>query len=201
MAFSQQEYWSGLPFPPPGHLPDRISCTAGRFFAAKPLGKLQSFRFEFAKDKTASEIWTIWKKERPLFFRSGCWPETWMDLRFSYLFGRMGKFCFAAEHWDSLWELSQRFLRIAAIFWWAFENHLFWCPRLRGLQSLLPWHFSYFPLLFRGTFSYFHYLRVYSVFLILNTVLSEYLEWLFFLFSSKKSLTVKLFNKWFYIFS
>ena len=22
MEFSQQEYWSGLPFPPPGHLPD-----------------------------------------------------------------------------------------------------------------------------------------------------------------------------------
>ena len=22
MGFSRQEYWSGLPFPPPGHLPD-----------------------------------------------------------------------------------------------------------------------------------------------------------------------------------
>ena len=22
MEFSRQEYWSGLPFPPPGHLPD-----------------------------------------------------------------------------------------------------------------------------------------------------------------------------------
>ena len=36
MGFSRQEYWSGLPFPPPGDLPDpgteAVSCIAGRFF-------------------------------------------------------------------------------------------------------------------------------------------------------------------------
>ena len=36
MGFSRQEYWSGLPFPFPGDLPDPgiepVSCTAGRFF-------------------------------------------------------------------------------------------------------------------------------------------------------------------------
>ena len=40
MGFSRQEYWSGLPGPPPGGLPDPgikitsafISCIAGRFF-------------------------------------------------------------------------------------------------------------------------------------------------------------------------
>ena len=40
MGFSRQEYWSGLPFPPPGDLPDEgIELTslvspalAGRFF-------------------------------------------------------------------------------------------------------------------------------------------------------------------------
>ena len=43
MEFSRQEYWSGLPFPSPGELPDpgsepwspilqEVSCTAGRFF-------------------------------------------------------------------------------------------------------------------------------------------------------------------------
>ena len=37
MGFSRQEYWSGLPFPSPGVLPDpgiepRVSYTAGRFF-------------------------------------------------------------------------------------------------------------------------------------------------------------------------
>ena len=36
VGFSRQEYWSGLPFPSPGDLPDpgiklRISCIAGRF--------------------------------------------------------------------------------------------------------------------------------------------------------------------------
>ena len=40
MEFSKQEYWSGLPFPPPGDLPDpklesgnlRSAALAGRFF-------------------------------------------------------------------------------------------------------------------------------------------------------------------------
>ena len=44
MEFSRQEYWSGLPFPSPGDLPDlRIEsefpvspALAGRFFAIEP---------------------------------------------------------------------------------------------------------------------------------------------------------------------
>ena len=47
MGFSRQEYWTGLPFPPPGDLPDPrieplssyVSCSAGRLFMAEPLGK------------------------------------------------------------------------------------------------------------------------------------------------------------------
>ena len=44
MGFSRQEYWSGLPFPSPGHLPHpgiepRFPALAGEFFTAEPLGK------------------------------------------------------------------------------------------------------------------------------------------------------------------
>ena len=44
IAFSRQEYWSGLPFPPPGDLPNpgtepRSSALAGRFFTTEPPGK------------------------------------------------------------------------------------------------------------------------------------------------------------------
>ena len=47
MGFSRQEYWSGLPCPPPGDLPDPgIKPTspaspelAGRFFTTEPPGK------------------------------------------------------------------------------------------------------------------------------------------------------------------
>ena len=44
MGFSRQEYWSGLPFPSPGDLPDpRIElespALAGGFFTTAPLGK------------------------------------------------------------------------------------------------------------------------------------------------------------------
>ena len=47
MGFSRQEYWSGLPFPPPGDLPDAgiepqslvSPAWAGGFFTIEPPGK------------------------------------------------------------------------------------------------------------------------------------------------------------------
>ena len=43
VGFSRQEYWSGLPFPPPGDLPNpgmeltrRVSYYTGRFFTIEP---------------------------------------------------------------------------------------------------------------------------------------------------------------------
>ena len=44
MKFSKQEYWSGLPFPSPGYLPDlgielESPALAGGFFTAEPPGK------------------------------------------------------------------------------------------------------------------------------------------------------------------
>ena len=45
-GFYRQEYWSGLPFPPPGDLPDPAippmsPALAGRLFNAEPPGKPQ----------------------------------------------------------------------------------------------------------------------------------------------------------------
>ena len=44
MDFSRQGYWSGLPFPPPGDLPDpgiehASPAFSGRFFTTEPPGK------------------------------------------------------------------------------------------------------------------------------------------------------------------
>ena len=44
MEFSRREYWSGLPFPPPGALPDpgiepTCPAMAGRFFTTETTGK------------------------------------------------------------------------------------------------------------------------------------------------------------------
>ena len=56
MGFSRQEYWSGLPFPPPGDLPEPgvkpVSLAplalAGRFFTAaspgKPGNKVENYK-------------------------------------------------------------------------------------------------------------------------------------------------------------
>ena len=49
IGFSRQEYWSGLPCPPPGDLPEPgikpaslvSPALAGRFFTTEPPGKLQ----------------------------------------------------------------------------------------------------------------------------------------------------------------
>ena len=46
MGFSRQEYWSGLPFSTPGHLPNpgikpTSPSLAGGFFTAEPPGKLK----------------------------------------------------------------------------------------------------------------------------------------------------------------
>ena len=46
-GFSEQEYWSGLPFPSPGNLPDlgnepespALPALVGRFFTSEPPGK------------------------------------------------------------------------------------------------------------------------------------------------------------------
>jgi len=44
LGFPRQEYWSGLPFPSPGDLPDlgiepMFPCLTGGFLPAEPLGK------------------------------------------------------------------------------------------------------------------------------------------------------------------
>ena len=44
MGFPRQEHWNGLPFPPPGNLPDpgiepKSPTLAGGFFNPAPLGK------------------------------------------------------------------------------------------------------------------------------------------------------------------
>ena len=47
MGFSRQEYWSGVPFPPPGDLPNPrmepvslgLPSLAGRFFSTEPSGE------------------------------------------------------------------------------------------------------------------------------------------------------------------
>ena len=46
MGFLKQEYWSGLPFPSPGDLPDpgiepTFPALAGGFFTSEPPGKPQ----------------------------------------------------------------------------------------------------------------------------------------------------------------
>jgi len=56
MGFSRQEYWSGLPFPSPGDLPDlgvepESPALAGGFFTTEPPGKPISYCIAVEKSK------------------------------------------------------------------------------------------------------------------------------------------------------
>ena len=86
MGFSRQEYWSGLPFPSPGYLPDpgiqpRSLALQADAFTSEPPGKphdqprqhIQKQRHYFANKGPSSrgygfssgcESWTIKKAER-----------------------------------------------------------------------------------------------------------------------------------------
>ena len=51
-GFPRQEYWSGLPIPPPGDLPNpgiepMSSALAGGFFTAEPPGKPRLYNVHF----------------------------------------------------------------------------------------------------------------------------------------------------------
>ena len=59
MGYSKQEYWNGLPFPPPGDLPNpRIKpaslmspALAGRFFTTNTIWEAPKHLWDLIKDK------------------------------------------------------------------------------------------------------------------------------------------------------
>ena len=68
MEFFRQEYWSGLPFPPPGNLPnpgiEPVSPTlAGGFFTTKPLGSLTDY-MQKAKKREVDEHFCVSQSAR-----------------------------------------------------------------------------------------------------------------------------------------
>ena len=73
MGFSRQEYWSGLPFPPPGDLPDpgiepaslMPPVFAGELFTTRASweapGCLQTFSilWQLIPEKNGDKIWLV----------------------------------------------------------------------------------------------------------------------------------------------
>ena len=67
MGLSQQEYWSGLPFPSPGDLPHPVikplspvaPCIAGRFFTHWIIGKAPSLSPVLVKYISLHKEWDI----------------------------------------------------------------------------------------------------------------------------------------------
>ena len=74
----QQEYWSGLPFPPPGDLPDpgmelespTSPALANGVFTTEPLGKPLSTHWGWPKTLAEKwHLWVLWAKQD-----QGCLP-------------------------------------------------------------------------------------------------------------------------------
>ena len=65
MEFSRQEYWSGLPFPTPGDLPDQgieptffvSPALAGRFFTTVPPWKPKDLLLLFSLSVMSNSLW------------------------------------------------------------------------------------------------------------------------------------------------
>ena len=80
MEFSRQENWSGLPFPPPGDLPNpgvkRMSpALAGRFFTTEPPGGLQTNPYGFIRT-------IIWEERGSSIQPVSMHPLRWLSQRF-----------------------------------------------------------------------------------------------------------------------
>ena len=92
MGFSKQEYWSGLPFPALGDLPDSgieaaSAALAGRFFATEPQGKLFAL-----KDRFPKSISMIYIKEWSMFYSrsfmvSGLTCRSLIHFEFIFVYG------------------------------------------------------------------------------------------------------------------
>ena len=68
VGFPRQEYWSGLPFPPPGDLPEpgiesMSPALAGGFFTTEPPGKPwqrdRNLGFQMPPPTPPTYVWTV----------------------------------------------------------------------------------------------------------------------------------------------
>ena len=98
MGFSRQEYWSGLPFPTPGDLPDlgikpttpESPSLVGRFFTPEPTAIVPSFKL---RTKFLSEpgpycfpyLTCLDQKQMKLFLYISC-SLSWKSWALSYLY-------------------------------------------------------------------------------------------------------------------
>ena len=90
MGFSREEYWIGLPFPPPGDLPDlRIESTsptspalAGRLFTTSATWEAQStWYFQAVSHPSTNQAQTCWPSEvRQDWVHSGWYGHRHMTL-------------------------------------------------------------------------------------------------------------------------
>ena len=90
LEFSRQEYWNGLPCPPPGDLPNpgikpRSPALQANSLPSEPSGKLR--RYFFFRDLTNWLVFNLCNKERTrlevwrcvsLFFSSPLISQVWM---------------------------------------------------------------------------------------------------------------------------
>ena len=96
VGFSRQEYWSGLPFPPPGDLPDAETeptspTLTGRFFSTEPPGSLSLSYMAFIMLRHVSptpfvENYYKWMLSFVKCFFCICWDDHIFILHFNLVY-------------------------------------------------------------------------------------------------------------------
>ena len=86
MGFSRQEYWSGLPFPPPGDIPhpgteSKSPTLAGGFFITEPCGKPLGSKYKSSKYYNLG-LFTAWDM---FLFKSHLFNKTYLALLYLIL--------------------------------------------------------------------------------------------------------------------
>ena len=100
MDFPRQEYWSGLPFPPPGDLPDQgIELTslslaslvlASRFFTTVPLKKPPDSSYILANISRRDRAENVMASSKCFYLvcHVGCF-KFWMSMQLSSMFKQL----------------------------------------------------------------------------------------------------------------
>ena len=153
MGFSRQEYWSGLPFSPPGYLLNpgiepTSPALAGRFFTPQPPGK-STFHIQAEKCQNDKETFTfltfqkVRLKPKPISRSrpNKKWRETLVHLSVKFNCSVVSNSVtpWTAAHWASLsitnsWSL----LKLTSIKSVMLSNHLILCHPLLLLPSIFP---------------------------------------------------------------
>ena len=137
MGFSRQEYWSGLPFPSPGHLP-----APGDWICISCIGRRILYRWDTwealmgkrGSDKGFAERWQLWWSSVLLSEWADLWPE-YTDLNFETLTSKRSQLKWRIN-WGNPFLCEWVHLILQEAFYLALRGRTVWNELGKKIQQL-----------------------------------------------------------------